>query len=249
MWGVRGGKIRSCGGAWEGVGWATGRRGGRGGRPPQPPQNPPPSQAATQPPQPPPRSESFDESDDGAIPRAKKPKLPPPTTTTAWPTKAVSAFKPNNPPYTATANPPPPPPTKTDTPKGAEKKDDRPEDPIVGTVVHVPYSTGIERGAVRGIHGRKYGAVWVEYPGGTTLYEVARPLLFPTLERAERYREEAQAGKKKPKPPAPTNKESDPPNVNPTTEPTNPTNPTNPASVPAKMWDPTVGSHEVEGPG
>ena len=36
-----------------------------------------------------------------------------------------------------------------------------------------------------------------------------------------------------------------PPNENPTTEPTNPTNPTNPPSGPAKMWDPTTGSHEV----
>ena len=50
----------------------------------------------------------------------------------------------------------------------------------------------------------------MEYPGGTTLYEVSRSLLFPTLEEAERYREEARAGKKKPKPPAPTNEESNP---------------------------------------
>ena len=95
---------------------------------------------------------------------------------------------------------------------------------------------------MRGVHGRKYGAVWVEYPGGTTLYEVSRSLLFPTLEEAERY---PRAGKKKPKPPAPTTEESNPPNANPTTEPTNPTNPTNPPSAPAKMWDPTTGSHEV----
>ena len=40
------------------------------------------------------------------------------------------------------------------------------------------------------------------YPGGTTLYEVTRPLLFPTLEQAERHREEARgADKKKAKPP------------------------------------------------
>ena len=42
---------------------------------------------------------------------------------------------------------------------------------------------------------------------GTTLYEVARPLLFPTLEEAERHREEARgAGKKKAKPPPPQTK-------------------------------------------
>ena len=155
----------------------------------------------------------------------------------------------HQPPQDRHRQPPPPPHTKSDTPKGAEKKDDRPGDPIIGTVVHVPYPTGVERGTVRGIHGRKYGAVWVEYPGGTTLYEVARPLLFPTLEEAERHREEARgAGKKKAKPPAPTNEESNPPNANRTTEltnPPNPTNPTNPPSGPAKMWDPTTGSHEV----
>ena len=65
-----------------------------------------------------------------------------------------------------------PPPAKTDTPKGAtaEKKDDCPGDAIVGTVAHVPYPTGVEMGTVHSIHGRKYGAFWVEYPGGTTLY-------------------------------------------------------------------------------
>ena len=216
-------------------GVSEGGRGGGGGvhhhrpKPPPTPPNPPPFG-------------SSDESDDRVIPRAKKPK-PPTTTTTARPTKAVPAPKPTNPPKTATANPPP---TKTDTPKGAEKKDDRPEDPIVGTVVHIPYPAGVERGTVRGIHGRKYGAVWVEYPGGTTLYEVSRSLLFPTLEEAKRHREEARgAGKKKAKSPTPTNEASNPPNANPTTEPTNPTNPTNPPSGPAKIWDPTTGSHEV----
>ena len=180
-----------------------------------------------------------DESDDGAIPRPKRPKPPPPP-----PHGLRSRPRPqtHQPPQDCHRNPPSPPPSKTDTPKGAEKKDNRPEDPIVGTVVHVPYPTGVERGTVRGIHGRKYGAVWVEYPGGTTLYEVARPLLFPTLEQAERHREEARgAGKKKAKPPTPTNEASNPPNANPTTEPTNPTNPTNPPSGPAKMWGPHYG--------
>ena len=124
----------------------------------------------------------------------------------------------------------------------AEKKDDSPDDPIVGTVAHVPYPTGVEKGTVRGVHGRKGGAVWVEYPGGTTLYEVARHLLFPTPEAAEQYREEARSGKKKPKPPAPTNEETNLPNPNPTTE---PTNPANPPSGPTKTWDPITGSHEV----
>ena len=113
---------------------------------------------------------------------------------------------------------------------------------MVGTVIHVPYPTGVEKRTVRGIHGRKYGAVWVEYPGGTTLYEVARPLLFPTPEEAERYRDEAWSGKKKPKLPAPTNEGTNPPNPNPTTE---PTNPANPPSGPTQTWDPITWSHEV----
>ena len=164
-------------------GWGRGEQGGGGGGglPPPPPQTPPPSEA-----QPAPKKrklsfESSDESYDGAIPWPKRLK-PRPTTTTARPTKAVPAPKPTNPPKTATTNPPPP--TKTDTPKGAEKKDDRPADPIV----HVPYPKGVERGTVRGIHGRKYGAVWVEYPGGTTLFEVNSSLLFPTPEEAEWHR-------------------------------------------------------------
>ena len=155
--------------------------------------------------------------------------------------------RPPNPPTPPRPSPPTPPsphPTKTDTPKGAtaEKKDHPPGDPIVGTVAHVPYPTGVEKGTVRGIHGRKYGAVWVEYPGGTTLYEVSRHLLFPTPEEAERYQEEARSGKKKLKPPAPTGEETNPPNLNPTTE---PTNPANPPSGPTKTWDPITGSHEV----
>ena len=113
------------------------------------------------------------------------------------------------------------------------------DEPIVGTVAHVPYHTGVD---VRGVHGRKGGVVWVEYPGGTTLYEVARHLLFPSREEAERYREEARSGKKKPKPPAPTNEETNLPNPNPTTE---PSNPANPPSGPTKTWDPNMGSHQV----
>ena len=233
-----------------GGGVSEGEEGG-GRRPPPPPQTPPPPQAKPNPPQPAPKKrkfsfESADESDDGAIPRPKRANCPP-TTTTARPRRPRPQT--HRPP---TRPPPqtPPPPTKTDTPKGAKKKDDRPEDTIIGTVVHVPYPKGVEKGTVRGIHGRKYGAVWVEYPGGTTLYEVNRSLLFPSPEEAERHREEAQKkeGQKKTKPPTPTNEESNPPNANPTTEPTNPPNPTNranPPSGPAKMRDPSTGSHEV----
>ena len=50
----------------------------------------------------------------------------------------------------------------------AEKKDDRPDDSIVGTVTHVPSPTRARQGTVRGVHGRKGGAIWVEYPGGTS---------------------------------------------------------------------------------
>ena len=182
-------------------------------------------------------------------PPAQKAQTPPPPPP---PHGLRRPSPPRNPP-TPPGPPPQTPPThthtKTDTPKGAEKKDDRPGDPISGTVAHVPYPKGVEGGTVRGSHGRKYGALWVEYPGSTTLYEVNRSLLFPTPEEAERHWEEARAaGQKKAKPPTPTNEASNPPNTNPTTEPTNPanpTNPTNPPSGPAKMWDPTTGSHEV----
>ena len=232
-------------------GWGDRRRGGGGsGRPPPPRLNPPmPSRNPTPSPSPLKKSskerfacESGSESDDALTPRGKKPNPTP--TTTARPTKAVAAAKPTNPPNTAT---PPPPPTKTHTPEGAtaEKKDDRPGDPIIETVGHVPYPTGVEKGTVRGIQGRKYGAVSVEYPGGTTLYEVPWHLFFPTAEEAKRYREVARMDKKKPKPPAPENEETNLPNRNPTTE---PTNPDNPPSGPTKTWDRITGSHEVLGP-
>ena len=173
------------------------------------------------------------------VPPAGKAQPPPPPT----PHGQRRPSTPPNPPTPLRPPPQNPPPTQTDTPKGAEKKDDRPGDPIVGTVVHLPYPDGVERGTVRGIHGRKYGAVWVEYLGGTTLYEVNRSLLFPTHEEAKRHREEAQgAGTKKSKTPTPTNEASNSPNANPTTE---PNNPTNPPPGPAKMLDPTTGSHEV----
>ena len=178
-------------------GRGRGERGGRGGEASTTTPPPPPSEAQS--PQTRPQETKVFFQVVGrkrrrGDPPAQKAQTPP-TTTTARPTKAVPAPKPTNPPKTATANLPAP--TKTDTSKGAEKKDDRPGDPIVGTVVHVPYPNGGERGTVRGIHRRKYGAVWVEYPGGTTLYEVSRSLLFPSPEEAERHREEARAAGKK----------------------------------------------------
>ena len=241
-----GGGDKGMWGSMGGGGVSDGEEGGKGGSSTTTSPNPPPSQAATQPPSPLAKKRKFsfewsDESDDGAIPCGKKPKPPPRTPPPpARPTKAVPAPKLTNPPRTATAHPPPPRPRPT-----PPRRRSVPAIRLFGTVAHVPYSTGVQKGTVRGIHGRKYSAVWVEYPGGTTLCEVSRSLLFTTLEEAKRYREEARAGKKKAKPPAPTNEESNPPNANPTTEPTNPTNPTKPPSGPAEMWDPTTGSHEV----
>ena len=244
--GYAGGVDEGMWGSMGGGGVSDGEEGGGVWRPPPMPPTTPPPQAKPQPnpPNPPPGIKSFPSSRPTRVttgrslgPESPNPNPLPPPPHTAY----EGCLRPQT-------HPPPPPPTKTNTPKGAEEKDDRPEDPIVGTVVHVPYPTRVERGTVRGIHGRKYGAVWVEHPGGTTLYEVARPFLFPTLEEAERYREEARAGKKKPKPPAPTSEETNPPNAIPTTEPTNPTNPTKPPSGPAKMWDPTTGPMRYEGP-
>ena len=246
--GYAGGEDEGLWGSMRGDGVSDGEQGGGGGgvhhhRAKTPPQAKPHLNPPHQPPQ---RNESFPSGRPTRVtmrrsPVAKSPKPPPPPSP-ARPTKAVPAPKPAKPPQDHHHPPrPPPPPTKTDTPK----TDDRPGDPIVGTVAHVPYPTGVEKGTIHGIHGRNYGAVWVEYPGGTTLYEVSRHLLFPTPEEAERYREEARVGKKKPKPPAPSNKATNPPKASPTTEPTNPTNPTNPPSGPAKMWEPTTGSHEV----
>ena len=181
-------------------GWGRGERGegvGGGRRPPPLPQTPPPPSEAQPPPTRPQETKVFfrvvrrkRRRGDPPAQKAQPPPPPPPPAPHGL-RRPSPPPKPTNPPKTATTNPPPP--TKTDTPKGAEKKDDRPEDPIVGTVVHVPYPKGVERGTVRGIHGRKYGAVWVEYPGGTTLYEVNRSLLCPTPEEAGRHREEASA--------------------------------------------------------
>ena len=77
---------------------------------------------------------------------------------------------------------------------------------------------------------------------------VSRSLLFATLKEAERYREEAQAGKKKPKPAAPTKEESNPPNANPTIEPTTPLTPLTPHPDPRRCGTPLRGPMRYEGP-
>ena len=249
--GYAGGEDEEMWGSTGGGGVSEGEEGGRGGAStttapePHPKAKPHPN-----PPNPPPRNESFLLSRPTRVKRGDPPsqKAPPPHHRTAY--EGGPRPQTHQPPQDRHCQPPPPP--KNDTPKGAEKKDDRPEDPIVGTVIHVSYPTGVERGTALGIHGRKYGAVWVEYPGGTTLYEVARPLLFSTVEEAEGHREQDRgAAKKKAKPPAPANEESNPPNANPTTEPTNithPTNPTNPHPDPRRCGTPLRGPMRYEGP-
>ena len=219
-------------GSMGGGGVSEGEEGGGGRCPPPPPQTPP-KRSPSPPQNPPPTNESFLSSRPtkatmGRSPGLKGPTPPPPPPSPPPPPHGLRrSFPPPNPPISPRPPPQPlPPPTKTNTPKGAEKKDDRPGDPIIGTVVQELYPKGVERGTVRAIHGRKNGAVWVEYLGGTTLYEVSRSLLFPTPEEAERHREEAQAaGRKNAKPPTPANEASNPPNANPTTEPTNSTTP------------------------
>ena len=168
-----------------------------------------------------------DESVEGVIPRAKKPKENP----HAKASKAVPTPKPTTahmPPLKAAHTP-------KDGGDAAAKKGG-----IVGMVAHVPYPLGVEKGTVRGVHGWKGGVVWLEYPGNTTLHQVARHFLFPTLEEAERHRHDAQGGKRNPKtePPAPANQETNP-LTNPDKEPNPPTDPRNRTT---KMWDPTAGA-------
>ena len=210
-------------------------------------QTPPPAKAQPNPPQPPSTKrskkrfafESGSESDGAAIPRGKSP--PPPPHRTAY--EGRRRPQTHQPPQ---AGHRPHLPTKTDTPKGAtaEKKDDRPGDLIVGTVAHVPYPTGKEKGTVRGIQGRKFRAVWVEYLGGTTLYEVPRHLLFPTPEEAERYREEARSAKKKPKPPPQTKRLTS----RTRTLPPNPLTPLTPHPDPRRRGTPLRGPMRCGGP-
>ena len=60
-----------------------------------------------------------------------------------------------------------------------------------------PYPTGVEVGTVTGVHRRKTGVVWVEYPKKPQLYEVARGLLFPTPEGAQEHLDRVRKGKGK----------------------------------------------------
>ena len=62
---------------------------------------------------------------------------------------------------TTTHKPPPPPPPK-DGGDTVAKKGDRPDNPVVGMVAHIPYPSGVEKGTLRCVHGRKGGVVWVE---------------------------------------------------------------------------------------
>ena len=103
-------------------------------------------------------------------------------------------------------------------------------------------------GTVRGVHRNKGGVAWAEYPGNTTLYEVARGLLFPSPEEAETYRRKAVGGKQKakttanPSNPA-TNPQSDQPQPS-TTEPPNPVDKENKENKEQEGGDPAKGSHE-----
>ena len=108
-------------------------------------------------------------------------------------------------------------------------------------------------GTVRGVHRKKGGVVGVEYPGNTTLYEVARGLLFPSPEKGKTYQEEAVGGKKKantttvPSNPK-TNHQSNRPQPN-TIDPPNPVDKEKRENKEHEGGDPAKGSHEPEGPG
>ena len=136
---------------------------------------------------------------------------------------------------------------------GDKKKDGGPDDPLVGSSVHVPYPTGVEVGTVTGAHARKSGVVWVRYPDNPELYEMPRGLLFTEAEAAAAHPQKARPGKKTPiNPPAkpqtdpanpPTNRQEVPkPHQTTTTEPTSSPKDTQPT---APLWDPKNGSQEV----
>ena len=136
---------------------------------------------------------------------------------------------------------------------GDKKKDRGPDDPLVGSSVHVPYPTGVEVGTVTGAHARKSRVVWVRYPDNPELYEVPRGLLFTEAEAAAAHPQKARPGKKTPiNPPAkpqtepanpPTNRQEVPkPHQTTTTEPTSSPKDTQPT---APLWDPKNGSQEV----
>ena len=124
---------------------------------------------------------------------------------------------------------------------------DSPEDPIVGTVAHVPYPWGVEMSTVRGVHRNKGGVVWVQYGGKTNLYEVACGLLF-SPEEAETYQQDGLGGKNKAKtttnPSNPeTNSQSNQPQPT-TTEVPNPIDKENKENKEPEGVGPVKGSHE-----
>ena len=136
---------------------------------------------------------------------------------------------------------------------------DGPEDPIVGTVAHVPYpqtpkltpsltNRNPGMGTARGVDCNKGSVVWVEYPGNTTLYEVARGLLFPSPEEAETCWREAVGRNKKAKTTTnPSNPQTNPQSNQPqptTTEPLNPMDKENKENKEQEWGDPAKVSNE-----
>ena len=177
--------------------------------PPKPSRNPPPPPP---PPNPPQRNDGSASSPGRRAttrrsPLAKSPIPPPPPPSHGLRRPSPS---PNPPTPPRPPPPPPPPPRPRPTPPrlGVQRPRRRTTVPTIrssGRSPTTPTPTG-EKGTVRSVHGRKGGAAGVEYPGGSTLYEVARHLLCPSPKEAKRYWEQARSGKKKPKPPPPTTK-------------------------------------------
>ena len=103
------------------------------------------------------------------------------------------------------------PPTRNPPPPGAHPRPQRPPPParkprgaddlLVSAKVHVPYPKGVEVPTVTGVHRKKAGVVWVEYPNNPQLYEVARGVLFPTPQGAQEHLERVRKGKGKANPP------------------------------------------------
>ena len=86
--------------------------------------------------------------------------------------------------------------------EGKEKEEagHKPTDPIVGIVFHAPSPQGLEKGIVQRAHASEGDVVGVEYPSGTTLYEVAPSFLFWSPKAAEGHLADAKKGKNHPKP-------------------------------------------------
>ena len=110
-------------------------------------------------------------------------------------------------------------PRPQDNPPPKKEEGDGADHPIVGTKVHVPDSQGVEVGTLRGVHRRKAGVVWVEYPDNGHLYEVARNLLFPSLEVAHEHFERVRKPKAKASPPPPPSSDQLDPRTDPLTNP------------------------------